>query len=716
MQKRISRIFTQPSRKQEAETESEAQRQSRRKFSSVIVYTTSLKSARSTTEWSPSHDSEFAVEPPDMAAGFRNLDLGHKNDDSFPTVEECIAHLKLLECFYRLRQTVGGMDGLFGINDSVVTQSSVWSKAHGSDDEVELQKLELLGKLAEKRWAIFLARAVDRFEAWITSLLPDAKMASLSSLQTEEEESNLCEPSASMPPLRLDKDNLPPADVLMVWHAYMLNPRVYLEDCLRHGRMQLWHTPMPWQAVSDCINSDTFVYNPREGAEKAYEHNTGLPFHNLETIEPKSFACPTCGVRNALPWTSCQWHLVSGDPQSIQHFSKAVNGMLSAGRGYCDNELDVPCKSCGTAITHERLNIRKFCTDVERLRSLDKVPMAGTILDGKGIPWRFGPNVHATNTWATPTPNNILSNGLGERILKQSRLDSDGGSLESIRDMIEEAMATTGNNHGIRTSVKHRFQKPKNIWARRMMSRYRANSSSFALDLVGAVIRQGSFIEKMHNFDWLHSPALPSTMKQLLLKYERFVRIMKEGKHMAVPTLDLDLAWHTHQLSSRGYMNYTREHTNQFIDHDDKVGETSLNTAFSWTSKTYQRLYGESYSDCICWCCEAIRESRCNPDCRLPNTPSNTTSHSISADDGSQKPNNSIPASTDNGVSPSDRNDKHSLTSTTQKRLALQNEYQKACDLARRNGWKEPNQDDYYFSEAWAYPVYIPAYRSYVED
>jgi hypothetical protein len=47
---------------------------------------------------------------------------------------------------------------------------------------------------------------------------------------------------------------------------------------------------------------------------------------------------------------------------------------------------------------------------------------------------------------------------------------------------------------------------------RRMMSRYWENSSVFAVDLVGAVIRQGSFVDKMHNINWLASPALSNTM------------------------------------------------------------------------------------------------------------------------------------------------------------------------------------------------------------
>ena len=79
---------------------------------------------------------------------------------------------------------------------------------------------------------------------------------------------------------------------------------------------------------------------------------------------------------------------------------------------------------------------------------------------------------------------------------------------------------------------------------RKMMSRYWNNSSMFAFDLVGAVIRQGMFIEKMHAIDWLHSPAVQSTMERLPTKYDRFFDILalKKGK-MAVPTLDVDLVW-----------------------------------------------------------------------------------------------------------------------------------------------------------------------------
>lgn len=37
-------------------------------------------------------------------------------------------------------------------------------------------------------------------------------------------------------------DMLPPLDIITVWHSFMLNPRVFLEDCLRHRKMGSWAT------------------------------------------------------------------------------------------------------------------------------------------------------------------------------------------------------------------------------------------------------------------------------------------------------------------------------------------------------------------------------------------------------------------------------------------------------------------------------------------
>lgn len=97
-------------------------------------------------------------------------------------------------------------------------------------------------------------------------------------------------------------------------------------------------------------------------------------------------------------------------------------------------------------------------------------------------------------------------------------------------------------------------------------------------------------------------------MERLIVKYRRFIDIMVANPYqMAVPTLDVDLAWHTHQLSPQSYYGSTTTKASKFIDHDDKVSEDKLNASFEWTSKTYQERYNDVYSECTCWYCESIR-------------------------------------------------------------------------------------------------------------
>jgi hypothetical protein len=99
-------------------------------------------------------------------------------------------------------------------------------------------------------------------------------------------------------------------------------------------------------------------------------------------------------------------------------------------------------------------------------------------------------------------------------------------------------------------------------------------------------------------------------MERLITKYERFLRIMAANpKQIAVPTLDVDLAWHTHQLSPQAYYSHVVAKMQRFIDHDDKISEDKLTASFEWTSKTYQDMFGLVYSACTCWYCESVRTS-----------------------------------------------------------------------------------------------------------
>jgi hypothetical protein len=80
---------------------------------------------------------------------------------AFPTAEHCLAHLKLLSAIYALKEDTGYTDGLFGLWDA---------KCEVLEGK---QRDEALSKTREKRWALYIARAVERFEDWwLTVLFP----------------------------------------------------------------------------------------------------------------------------------------------------------------------------------------------------------------------------------------------------------------------------------------------------------------------------------------------------------------------------------------------------------------------------------------------------------------------------------------------------------------------------------------------------------------
>lgn len=166
-------------------------------------------------------------------------------------------------------------------------------------------------------------------------------------------------------------------DVIMVWHAYILNPRDFLEDCLRQGKMKFWRAGLPWAAIDPCINNDTFEYSASEAAMERFEDRTGCKWDSLNDPPNATIECPSCRQRMYVPWT--RW-----DSQEAWRESSPVqlNGELHA-TGLSDNHFKVHCQ-CGIIIDHELLRTQKFRRDMQALRNLD-VPMPGTILSDKGI-------------------------------------------------------------------------------------------------------------------------------------------------------------------------------------------------------------------------------------------------------------------------------------------------------------------------------------------
>lgn len=279
------------------------------------------------------------------------------------------------------------------------------------------------------------------------------------------------------------------------------------------------------------------------------------------------------------------------------------------GTGYGDGDFHWACQSCYLNIDKELLSLAKFVKDTELLLTKN-LPMPGTILEPKtGMPDPMSANDILRRMHPLTFPNRMIQYVLRIRVRELiKRGVHTRPTMEDVRKLVEATLASQDavklcdSTQGVRRYTPNQTAR---VAVRKMMARYWENFSSFALDLGGAVVRQGIFTEKMVKMDWLHSPSAHDTMKRLIVKYGRFLTIMGAyPEQVAVPTLDVDLAWHTHQLSPAAYYKLTVSKCRKFIDHDDKIAEDKLSTSFEWTSKVYQERYGEVYSECTCWYCE----------------------------------------------------------------------------------------------------------------
>src|SRR5947207_1577214 len=280
----------------------------------------------------------------------------------------------------------------------------------------------------------------------------------------------------------------------MVWHAYMLNPRAFAEDCLRLGKMDFWAHGMPWAVIDSVIDPTTYDYCPPTPAIELFEGRTRKSWDNLRDSETKQLVCNRCQAVLETPWFSEKGARDVAD----------VKIELEKGMAYADKDFRLPCRTCGNVLNHNFLQLLKFKKDVKTLFAED-VLLPGTILSLKGLPERVKLTSGTSNTLF---PNRLIKKFLRNEILELGANGNTGEnlSMDNVKNMLATAVKKANDarnakfGNALRATVNGRPVKAKlvskmaRIAVRRMMSRYWGTASPFALDLVGAVIRQGQFM------------------------------------------------------------------------------------------------------------------------------------------------------------------------------------------------------------------------------
>lgn len=129
-------------------------------------------SVSTTTTAPPAYTPETSRPLTDLSTTFTTLTL---SSSPTPTPDACLAHLRLLTALQRLKTETGYRSGLWEIHDSraaTANPSPANLKAADVGASAQLNE-DILVKLREKRWAVYVARAADRYASWWASFVPD---------------------------------------------------------------------------------------------------------------------------------------------------------------------------------------------------------------------------------------------------------------------------------------------------------------------------------------------------------------------------------------------------------------------------------------------------------------------------------------------------------------------------------------------------------------
>ncbi|EAU82563.2 hypothetical protein CC1G_12143 [Coprinopsis cinerea okayama7 len=391
----------------------------------------------------------------------------------------------------------------------------------------------------EKRWAWFVHLSVERFDCWVRTLIPTDTFLPV-------------------------EDTLPPLDILMVWHAYMLNPRWYMEDGLRMQMLATLHG-MGKQLANALVRIIVISFSMKSQCLYGAPHATLRSPDSAPALETKLIECPRC-------------------QRPIQ-----VPLMMPEGDGYFQSDFMTICAQgdlCGELIiTKETLRARKLADNLSRVGEAPDAFLPGT----------FFTNSSSADQKASGVLKKRFCNLLkyNERLARVSSTGVDRTLAFKILEECEFSLA----------HMRARFGPHKLIG--RIMSAH-LEPMVYSVDLAGAVLRQGSFVKKMYDLGWtgpgyFDAPEDEIALQHALARYHAFMDLLASSPtSFFVPTLDIDLVWHTHQLRSADYAADCQRYISRFIDHDDKVDGFKLSSAFDITCRAWKDRFGIEYTYCGC--------------------------------------------------------------------------------------------------------------------
>ncbi|KAI6098581.1 hypothetical protein F5141DRAFT_432656 [Pisolithus sp. B1] len=207
-----------------------------------------------------------------------------------------------------------------------------------------------------------------------------------------------------------------------------------------------------------------------------------------------------------------------------------------SGRGYTQSSFKTSC-SCGLDITKDVLGMVKFLRNILESEAPRKY-FAGTLYTPQDC-LRYGTRgqdqtyglAFCTSRQSPPQGSRFwLTTGWGSDTNRSGRHGQERVGCSEIEETGTGWCSCTEDS-------------------KRMLGAY-TDDRMFSIDLVGAVLRQSSFTQKMHDLGWTEPGFFDSeedavVLKHCIARYKGFLGLMAQSSgSFFVPTLDIDLAWH----------------------------------------------------------------------------------------------------------------------------------------------------------------------------
>lgn len=493
------------------------------------------------------------------------------------------------------------------------------SKANGKANASGPTPPRVNADAAESRWTEFLTRALVRFDQWLRLLVledvraraPPSKESGrettlrkrliLADLRLEAYEASPIDPFINARPLPVNL--LPPLDVALIWHCYMLNPARYIDDAVRLEAVStLTRYQFPMKSLARCLN-DSQYYAPQE-AQALFESRLHTPYDPIAASRVSPAATVSCPRAECTGRTQMSYSDLALNPtwsKKCERCSILVNANICKGGNFMA-DLVVWCDSAESDRSGSRMRGGTFSS--RDSRPFFKDPYS-PLLDRMFIN-------HRRRTTLSLNEQGMISSHPDEDILGKIKdgQHSPYGLLASAQQDILQ-IADTFQSYASRVLNNGIFSKSRALEIARMrtdvLMRYYIDShplTDFSLDLVAAARRQESFIDEMENLGWLANEGTGVDTAGLVnatTRYRLWLVILGSNPDLFLsPTLDIDLLWHTHQLSQYYYTDCNLI-LGKFLDHDDKVEKGDLKDAFQRTADVWMMRYGQPYS--LCGCC-----------------------------------------------------------------------------------------------------------------